>query len=78
MTSPHQSVACPWCTHESTTGDEFRTHLMVEHRKSDLARYVLEVKSERADNAEAGDAGVADGPEEPSSEDDSERELVAR
>lgn len=35
------SLQCPWCEHESTDANAFRTHLMVQHRKSDLATYVL-------------------------------------
>lgn len=39
---PSASLQCPWCDHEAENGDGFRTHLMVQHRKSDLASYVLE------------------------------------
>ena len=38
---PQSSLQCPWCEHESEEPDGFRTHLMVQHRKSDLATYVL-------------------------------------
>ncbi|WP_248515626.1 hypothetical protein [Salinarchaeum laminariae] len=47
MTS-QSSLLCPWCEHESTDANAFRTHLMVQHRKSDLATYVLhDVDGER-------------------------------
>lgn len=38
---PPTSFQCPWCEHETDDVDGFRTHLMVQHRKSDLATYVL-------------------------------------
>jgi len=38
---PPASLQCPWCEHETDEADGFRTHLMVQHRKSDLATYVL-------------------------------------
>lgn len=38
---PDASLQCPWCEHASDDADGFRTHLMVQHRKSDLATYVL-------------------------------------
>ncbi|GAB3681950.1 hypothetical protein GCM10028857_06990 [Salinarchaeum chitinilyticum] len=38
---PQSSLQCPWCEHESADANAFRTHLMVQHRKSDLATYVL-------------------------------------
>lgn len=42
------SLPCPWCEHESGDANAFRTHLMVQHRKSDLATYVLhDVDGER-------------------------------
>lgn len=42
------SLQCPWCEHESGDANAFRTHLMVQHRKSDLATYVLhDVDGER-------------------------------
>ena len=42
MTPSSQAIDCPWCTLQTTDGDTFRTHLMVEHRKSELSTFVLE------------------------------------
>jgi hypothetical protein len=38
---PSPSLECPWCEHRTDDANDFRTHLMVQHRKSDLATYVL-------------------------------------
>lgn len=40
--SPAQEFGCPWCDHESDDRTTFRTHLLVEHRKSDIVEFVLE------------------------------------
>lgn len=37
---------CPWCSHQSDDGNAFRTHLMVEHRKSDVVEYVVRDRME--------------------------------
>lgn len=39
---PPTSLQCPWCEHQTEDVNGFRTHLMVQHRKSDLANYVLD------------------------------------
>lgn len=72
MTAPRDSLACPWCAHETADGNDFRTHLMVEHRKSELAAYVLDSVRSVATEEDASD--------DDSRTDDSdlEAELLAR
>lgn len=76
MTAPAHSIVCPWCTHETTDTDHFRTHLMVEHRKSELAAYVLE--AERAETSSEPVETSTTAAEDAEADDDPERELVAR
>lgn len=84
MTPPRQSTPCPWCTHEATSDDDFRTHLMVEHRKSELARYVLDRQraaggdGREAEESEVDSQSDADGRSDSDDESDAERELLAR
>lgn len=40
---------CPWCSHESDDPTAFRTHLLVDHRKSEVVDYVVEVCSAAED-----------------------------
>lgn len=54
MTSA-SSLECPLCSHESDDGAAFRTHLLVEHRKSDVVDYVLEDRLERATEGDAAE-----------------------
>lgn len=78
MTPPRQSTPCPWCTHEATSDDDFRTHLMVEHRKSELARFVLErQRSAGGDGREAEESNLED-QSDADDESDAEREMLAR
>jgi len=39
---PSPSLECPWCETDHADGAALRVHLMVEHRKSDLASFVEE------------------------------------
>lgn len=39
---PPSQIECPWCEDDQADGETFRVHLMVEHRKSELASYVEE------------------------------------
>lgn len=78
MTPPRQSTPCPWCTHEATSDDDFRTHLMVEHRKSELARFVLErQRAAGGDGREAEESNLED-QSDADDESDAEREMLAR
>lgn len=38
--------SCPFCSAGASTDSDLRTHLMVEHRKSELARRLAEGVSE--------------------------------
>lgn len=40
--STSSNFGCPWCSHASDDRATFRTHLMVEHRKSDVVDFVVE------------------------------------
>lgn len=83
MAQPSTPVACPWCTLETANADEFRTHLMVEHRKSELATYVLEMEDSRQAGVSTDEQleGEADLDADTDHEDeavDREEELLAR
>lgn len=38
--------SCPVCSAGAGSGPDLRMHLMVEHRKSELARYLTDERSE--------------------------------
>lgn len=46
MTNPH---GCPLCQHGFAAEIDLRVHLEVEHRKSELARFVVEDGEQRVD-----------------------------
>lgn len=73
----HEPLACPWCAHETSDGNDFRTHLMVEHRKSDLAAFVLESLRSAAPLEHAADDEPDDRQSDDSTDDDSGVELDA-
>lgn len=76
MTGTSTPVICPWCEHETTDTDAFRTHLMVEHRKSQLAAYVLEAQRTATPTEPVERSTTAT--EEVEDETEREREVVAR
>lgn len=39
---PPPALECPWCDRDHPDGETFRVHLLVEHRKSELADFVEE------------------------------------
>lgn len=53
MTPPFE---CPWCSHESTDRETFRTHLLVEHRKSELVEYVLDSQADERERESSDEA----------------------
>lgn len=76
MTSTSNTITCPWCTHETADTNAFRTHLMVEHRKSELATYVLEI--ERAELPSEPVETRTTASDDAENEPDREREIAAR
>lgn len=46
---PTDGYTCPWCEQTTANGDELRAHLLVEHRKNELAAFVVERLEERDD-----------------------------
>lgn len=50
--SAASDFACPWCSFDSEDRTTFRTHLLVEHRKSDVVDFVVDACGEAAESSD--------------------------